>query len=138
MTPDPRAPVDRVAARVIRPATDRRASLSGKLSPDHQRRLAEIARCLAQGFPNPGTVHDWRGFSFGSLSVVGYLARAGTPGKRRHAWAVRCTCGGYDVRNADSLRRMASGKTHAAQACCFECQSVRHARGDFSNLPALP
>lgn len=136
MNPDHSEPVDRVAARVIRPA-DRRASMSAKLSPEHQRRLAEVARCLAEGFPNPGTAHDWRGFTFGSLSVVGFVARTGNAAKRRHVWAVRCVCGGYDVRNTDSLNRMAAGKTNAAQACCFECQSVRHARGDFANLPPL-
>lgn len=130
-----REPIDRVALRVTRFAGVSRCSASARLDPVRQSLLAEVARCLADGFPQPGTAHDWRGFECGSLRVVGYLKRGGGTGsgtKRKQLWAVRCVCGNHDVRTAAALHRLASGQTPPAQAVCYECQSIIRHKGGFA------
>lgn len=123
MDPEHETPVDRVAARVTRPSGERAQPIPLN-SPSLEADQAEIARCLVAGFNlPPRESRDWRGFTYGALTVVGYL-RSGNSSR----WAVRCKCGRYEARTGKTLNRLAAGEVLSEQAVCHVCTRLRNWR----------
>ena len=57
---------------------------------------------------------DFRGKTFGRLSVVGVLVKDGF---NRASWVCRCVCGGYCTRSAKSLKVAACGGNTFVDRC---------------------
>lgn len=80
----------------------------------------------------PAVSMDLTGRKIGRLTVIRFHGYSGD-GKAKwplQNWLVRCTCGDYELRRADRLRKMAD-----PDACCFICQRARQLR-DRAAMPS--
>lgn len=126
MNPEHSQPVDLTAAKVTRFPGVRADPLPAYAGDAADRNARDLARGLSQGFSlPPRESRDWRGFTFGALSVVGYLGPGGAKGAR---WAVRCKCGAHEVRTGSALGRMERRETAEGEALCHQCTRLRNWR----------
>lgn len=119
-------PIDRVAARVIRPGIHYEKQL-----PDgckHWREVQPTIPFVVQRH-NPQS-RDLTGERFGLFTVVGYLGRVGPlqGGRRTAMWLVRCACGDYESRSAKAIKNTAN-----AEDRCIVCRSVEFHRSGSSD-----
>ena len=114
-TPDDlhaRAPVDRVAARVLRGNGVHFDPQKKVLTADSDLPLAvRAARCNETRNP---TYMDLTGVSFGRFRVIG-LSR-----EVREKWVVRCTCGRYSMRSAKAVKNPRNSSD-----CCEHCRHLQ-------------
>lgn len=110
-----RVPVDRVAARVVRPGTH--------FVPNRQpaEQISDVPlpmRKPTRGeLMNPESFQNLAGHSFDQLTVIGLAAGKINPSR----WVCRCTCGRYVYRTARTLKRKSSSH-------CDHCEYHRKLR----------
>lgn len=100
-------PVDRTAARVMRPGIH----WEPKLNPG----------CIEHWKDRPPTLPaprpDLTGTTFGRFTIVGYLGRKGNKTNKAR-WLARCACGAYEARRARTIRET------CGEDMCIACRAV--------------
>lgn len=109
-----RAPVDRVAARVI--------SAGAKYEPNCKAQVEEFISPPAMKpkhlYPTDPSFIDLTGRKKGRFTVIGLL-----DGPKASTWVVRCSCGTYTTRTAKSIKSAETNKAAQLDAC-RECMHL--------------
>lgn len=104
-----RAPVDRVAARVIRPGV--KYEPAKRIQTADQPTPFQVVKLTQSHLRNP-SFKDFTGRRVGRLTVYGLSTDSGR-------WACRCDCGTYTLRTAKSIR-------NPNNATIDRCEHCRH------------
>ncbi|WJT09232.1 hypothetical protein [Vibrio harveyi] len=104
------APVDRVAARVLRGGEN--------YTPDKKIQTADQKTPIPTK-KTPANAPQLTGIRFGRMTVLGFAIVQ--TGKKGGSWVVRCDCGTYTLRRTRAIRN-----PNNDQDRCEECRHLAH------------